>query len=96
MKIGQIIQMITLAFSIIKELIKFYHHLEEKFGWGKNQGPDIKAAIRGKKRDAMDTKIVETFLKRGLPEPDRNVQAFVRETIHKRVSGKTAKKGKSK
>lgn len=81
--------------AILRELIKMYKSLEKRFGWGKNRGPEVKKAIRDKKRAALDRTIFEVFNKAGLPEPDRNMQAYIREAIHGALDDKQKKKGKT-
>jgi len=89
----QIIAIVKTVYSIAKVLFKVYQMLERRFQWSKNQGPDVKKEIRKRKRAALDAAIVEQFKKHGLPEPDRETQAYVRERVHDIMSrrrGKTA------
>lgn len=88
MKVKEIIAIVKVAWDIISQLINFYKHLEEKYQWGKNKGTDVRAAVRDKKRDEFDANTVAVFTAKGLPEPDRSVQAYIRETVHEKVSGK--------
>ena len=84
----EIWKIVALVWTIVKELIKFYKHLEEKYHWGKDKGPDVKREIRDKKRNELDAEIVALIKSRGLPEPDRETQAYIRERVHDRMSKK--------
>ena len=96
MKIGKIISIIQVVWGIVKELLDFYKHLEEKYHWGQDKGAEIKKEIRDKKRKEFDEHTVKTFTARGLPAPSRETQAYVRELVHEKVSGKKVGRGKTR
>lgn len=92
MTVGEIISLTTTVWSIVKELINFYKHLEEKYGWGKNLTPEVKKDIQVKKMSEFDKNTVAVFEAKGLPVPDKNTQAYIREVVHEKVSGKPSSK----
>lgn len=88
MKWTEIIKILTIVYDIIKALVKVYQELEEKYKWGSKQGPDVKAAVRDKKRSEFDTATVKLFEAKGLPKPERETQAYIRELVHSKVGVK--------
>ena len=94
MKWTEIIKIVTMVYDIIKALVKIYNELNEKYKWSSAKGPEVRAAIRDKKRSEFDAAAARLFEAKGLPEPSRDAQAYIREFVHSKVSAKKTVLGK--